>query len=164
MWWCQNKFDRNINHRAYQVLDDFEFKSIKAEEIRVSDIVLVTSNEVVPADMLILAVDGASCEFFVDMSDVFHSLDMVKKKSLKHTQFSVINNGISLRDLRNSIENIKVKPPNKLSYEFSGILKLKGSPKAIDVNIDNLIIGGSVFRDCGWVLGIVVYTGMESKL
>ena len=114
--------------------------------------------------MLILTINSSECEFYVDISDVLHSKDLIQKKSLKQTQFSVANSGMNLKDLQNSIENIKVTPPNKLFDEFSGKVKLRGSPKAINVNINNLVVSGSTFTDISWVLGIVVYTGMESKL
>ena len=58
---------------------------------------------------------------------------------------------------------IKFEQPNNDFNKFLGKLKLSGHPRAINLSDGNLAYRGSTLHGTEWVIGIVVYTGSETK-
>ncbi len=56
----------------------------------------------------------------------------------------------------------KVEPPSEKIYEFTGCLVL--DTEAIPLKINNLLLRGSRLRNTEWVVGLVVYTGQETRI
>jgi len=68
--------------------------------------------------------------------------------------------------------NVRCSKPNPTLYELSGNLKIKfkredfTQEKEIKCDIDKgqLLLKGSILRNCKWVIGIAIYTGMNTKI
>ena len=58
---------------------------------------------------------------------------------------------------------IECDPPNKKLYEFNGKLKLENG-KECPIGPDNVLLRGAKMKNTEWALGVVVYTGHETKL
>lgn len=59
---------------------------------------------------------------------------------------------------------IEYSAPNKNTREFKGFLKLTKDPNVNNLTIDNFIPRGSILRKADWIFGLVVYTGMDTKI
>jgi magnesium-transporting ATPase (P-type) len=55
-------------------------------------------------------------------------------------------------------------PPNQDVQKFEGTLKLTKDPQTKGLSFENFIPRGSVLRSEGWIYGLVVYTGMDTKI
>ena len=49
-------------------------------------------------------------------------------------------------------------------YKFEGAMYLEVHNKKISLSYENLILRGCKLKNTSWVLGIVVYTGHETKI
>ncbi|OXB81390.1 UNVERIFIED_CONTAM: hypothetical protein H355_001607 [Colinus virginianus] len=58
---------------------------------------------------------------------------------------------------------IECEGPNRHLYDFTGTLRLDGQ-SPVPVGPDQILLRGAQLRNTQWVLGIVVYTGFDTKL
>ena len=159
--------DQQINNQPSKVYDteSRSFKDSKWKDICVGNIVKVNKNEVAPADMIILEAMDHSHQCYVDYSSVngvFDSFAVKKACSDTHAP--------SMRTIKFSeyVKNIKgvlkYEEPNGNMHSFTGRLKLESFPRASDVTIENFVMRGTTVKNIKWIYGLVVYTGMETKI
>ena len=99
------------------------------------------------------------------------------ERALKNKQCLVpLRNAIENHGLNNFECTLNCEPPTKNLYEFSGYLESEQLPEkgtvALDggskrtITVDNKQLGlrGSNLANTNWVIGVVVYTGLDSKL
>jgi magnesium-transporting ATPase (P-type) len=135
----------------------------KITDIVVGDFVLVQNKEIIPADLVLLAVDSLESACFVDVSGIIGGQNLIKKVPVKETQSFISQDGYDAVNLFRHIEDVKVSQPNSSFMKFSGKIKMKGNPKAIKIGIDNLLLREAQMTGSSWAVGLVVYTGMETK-
>lgn len=156
--------DETINNRTVRVWKRLDFSDEKSMNLKVGNIILVRNGEYVPADILLLAHEGCRKKCLFSMKKVLGSKELVSKKSLKDTQLSRDLDTFDIFNMTKRIENVKVTNPNKSFKNFKAKIKLKGNPKAQNAGLENFIIGGSKLIGNEWIIGLVVYTGMETKV
>ena len=72
-----------------------------------------------------------------------------------------------LRGLKGTLQ---CDPPNSSLYDWSGTLTLEGQGGAqgqgtpLTMKTTQLLMGGASLRKTSWAVGVVVYTGMQTKL
>ena len=49
-------------------------------------------------------------------------------------------------------------------YKFEGAMYLEVHNKKISLSYENLILRGCKLKNTDWILGIVIYTGHETKI
>lgn len=57
---------------------------------------------------------------------------------------------------------IECEKENESIYTFTGMMTFKGNQVPID--IDNVVLRGSSLRNTGWIYGVAVYTGHDTKV
>jgi magnesium-transporting ATPase (P-type)/class 3 adenylate cyclase len=155
--------DKVKNDSIVQVLVQGAFAPKKSKEVTVGDILLIKNKEIVPADILLLGVDNSNSEIFVDVTSVIGGKNLTRKKPVKETQTYINTDGAGIISLYKHIESIRISHPNNSFTEFSGKIKIKGNPRAIKLELDNLIIRGTKVAG-DWIVGLAVYTGMDTKI
>ena len=158
------KLDKQRNFMEAQVLKENSFEWIPSQEIQVGDLVIISKEESVCADILLLATDTGEDSCFVDMQEILGGKDLTKKRVVKEVQTFISQEGQDISNLLNHIENIKVAQPSPAIQHFSGKIKMLGNPKAIKLSIENLLLRESKIVSNQWVVGIVVYAGVETKV
>ena len=98
--------------------------------------------------MLILTVDNAENVFYVDMSEVIHSKDLILKRPLPTMLSNMKSNEINVAELQKSVESIRIPRPSMSFKEFSGKIKMKNNPKTKEITLENFLIGGSKIIEC----------------
>ena len=81
------------------------------------------------------------------------------KQAVDDTQH-MIRNGHS----GNVEGHLEVDLPNELVGKFDGCVYLKGVPRGTPVHLKNLLLRGSTVRNTGYIIGLVVYTGADTKM
>jgi len=134
-------------------------------------LVLVKESELFPADLLLVASVYKTGQAYVQTAQLDGERTLKSKGSVRALQgligtsygeetsrFVEIN-----EDFNESI--IKFEPPNKNLYNFRGSVE---HPTIAELNLTvtnkNLLLRGSSLANTEWVIGMVVYTGKESKL
>jgi phospholipid-transporting ATPase len=68
---------------------------------------------------------------------------------------------VQLKDLQGTVD---CELPNRNLYEFAGTLKVNTAAFPIPLGSDQILLRGSQLKNTGWIYGIVIYSGQETKL
>ncbi|KAL6595192.1 phospholipid-translocating P-type ATPase [Neocallimastix sp. 'constans'] len=126
------------------------WKTIPWKDLRVGDIILLSTNENVPADIVILATSEEENECYIETKNLDGETTLKRRSGRKETQ--------GIRDAASAKKFpfvIKAENPIPNLYEFK---------MSIPLDITNLLLRGSVIRNTEWVIGAVVYTGNDTKV
>jgi len=168
------------------------WKEISWKDIRVGDIILLSTNENVPADIVILATSEEENECYVETKNLDGETTLKRRCGRKETQ------GIrDAKSAKNSRFVIKAENPVPNLYEFKSRMELPDKEEyhdlsenddendvypqdsqslqeaneifptgkiSVPLDITNLLLRGSVIRNTEWVIGAVIYTGNDTKV
>ncbi|OBA23478.1 phospholipid-translocating P-type ATPase [Metschnikowia bicuspidata var. bicuspidata NRRL YB-4993] len=144
------------------------FKNRKWKDVNVGDFIRVRANEEVPADMVVVSTSDAEGSCFVETKNLDGETNLKNKASLAC--------GASLRHARELAATrfwLECDAPNPLLYSFKGTIhyehfdrdgRLVDADEREPITNDNVLLRGSTLRNTKWVVGVVVYTGLESKI
>ncbi|XP_074026035.1 ATPase phospholipid transporting 8A1 isoform X3 [Leptinotarsa decemlineata] len=154
----RHRADDETNHRKIEVLRGNNWITVRWMDVIVGDIVKVLNNTFFPADLILLSSSEPQGMSFIETANLDGETNLKIRQALPST--AVVTNTHDLKQLSGTVE---CEPPNKLLYEFNGVLKLSNkSPEPLGP--DQLLLRGAILRNTSWVFGIVIYTGHETKL
>ncbi|CDR40459.1 CYFA0S05e00782g1_1 [Cyberlindnera fabianii] len=132
---------------------------VRWKDLRVGDIVKLQQDEPVPADFIILTSDGQNeNEVFVETMDLDGETNL--KSKLPHRKISAaINSAAGLKSFKGAVT---IEDPNTDLYNFEGNIKM--GDEIFPLGPDNIVYRGSIIRNTKNVVGLVVFTGEESKI
>ena len=159
--------DKKINSQKARVYDNETRKFVekKWKNIKVGNIICVKKDEVVPADIIILEALDHNHQCYLDYSSVNGIFDsFVMKRACADTHAPVMKKILLGEYMKNIKGFLKYEEPNSNMHVFNGRLKLESFPRASDIKDDNFIMRGSTIKNIPFVYGLVVYTGMETKI
>lgn len=162
----RNLQDNVINYKEYYVWDGIRFTAKYCKDILAGDIIVLRDADEIPADIMLLSVGNEEHLCYVDASDIMGEGGLKIKSPARETQ-AIINtlNFEQVVEMITLIDNdLHVVPPNKAFKGFSGKFRMATAPTSNDVTIKNLILRGMKIVHTPWVLGVVVYTGIETKI
>ncbi|KAE9393504.1 phospholipid-translocating P-type ATPase [Gymnopus androsaceus JB14] len=118
------------------------------KKLEAGDIVLLRDNEQVPADAT-KNLDGET--------------NLKPRSSVKATM------GItSEEDIKRCSFYLDSEPPHQSLYLYHGVLRCKdpaaGERKQESVSINELLLRGCAIRNAAWIVGLVVFTGADTKI
>ncbi|CAG9312035.1 unnamed protein product [Blepharisma stoltei] len=167
--YLKRKSDSCVNSRDSLVWSESskQFIHKKWEDIRVGYVIVVKNNEEVPADLILIATSDSedSCFFETFNLDGSTRLSMRKPVSDFAKIFESKNYEKAIHrifKLDNAI--LKIDHPNDNYHTVYGSIKLVKYPKAIPLSIENFVLRGSKLKNTEWIMGIVVYTGPDTKI
>ena len=180
----RHKYDKMNNNEEVMVLREGKFETTQSKLLKNGEIVLIYENESIPADMVILDSGIGDGKCYVETS----SLDGEKALKLKIANTKIaglisnrINKNINyknlklhkIKDLINFEINgfIQVIPPNSNLNQIDGRLNifvmennLVTKEENFSINIKEFILKGSVLKNTNWIIGVIIYTGMDNKI
>ncbi len=167
--------DHSINIRPANTVDG----ELQWKDLKVGQIVIVKNQESFPADLILLCsseVDGLS---YVETSNIDGETNLKIRSSPSEDLVSMIQNSKKREDLDFAIRNIKkldatldyLKPDPDVSLEhFEGVLRdvefggVGLSKPRVSLDKNHHMLRGATLRNTKWILGVVVYTGEQTKL
>lgn len=143
---------------ALNKVDLYE-KKVYWKSLRVGQIIKLEQDEPVPADVILLTADsGNNHEVFVETMDLDGETNLKTKFPLEE-----------LSDCTNTAEKlariqalITSEDPNLNLYNYEGHIIFNN--EKFPLTIDNIIYRGSIVRNTNNTLGVVIFTGPESKI
>ncbi|CAH6720416.1 probable phospholipid-transporting ATPase Dnf3p [[Candida] jaroonii] len=143
-------------------LKNYNLKECKSKwrDIKVGNIIKIREDEWVPADILILSAlneSDADTAFVETMA-----LDGETNLKSKNPPAELSNILSKASGLKNFNDLVTVEDPNTDLYNFEGLINVDGETHALGP--DNVIYRGSILRNTKSVLGLVIFTGEETKI
>ncbi|OQS03878.1 phospholipid-transporting ATPase [Thraustotheca clavata] len=135
-------------------------------DLQVGDIVKIHNHEPVPADLLILSVpakftrdEAGAC--YIETKSLDGETSLKLRQALSTTaRFTAATELFFLRG------HATVEQPNNSIHSFKGFLELEGDRKneKAAITISNMLLRGSTLRSTPYIYGLVINTGMDTKI
>ncbi|CAD8070330.1 unnamed protein product [Paramecium sonneborni] len=142
--------DNELNSSPTTIWTSGGFVKKTWKDVIIGDIIKIDEMEIISADIVVLQTsqDGIC---FIETSSLDGEKNLKPKQAVKDTQTMECREGI--------IECIN---PNPLLYNFDGTLFLES--KKIQLTHKNFLLRGSKLKNVKWAIGVVVYTGIDTKV
>ncbi|GJE99985.1 phospholipid-transporting ATPase [Phanerochaete sordida] len=133
------------------------------KKLEVGDIVLLRENEQVPADIVVLSTSDAENMCYVETKNLDGETNLKPRKSVRAT--SSITSEEDVERMRFVLDS---EPPHQNLYVYHGVFRYTdpttGEQKQEAVGINELLLRGCTVRNTAWIIGLVVFTGADSKI
>lgn len=134
------------------------------KEVKVGDVIRVQNNEEVPADVLILSSSDSDNCCFVETKNLDGETNLKVKQAMK---FSSQNHELKRADDFMGIDfEVESEGPHPNLYSYQGFVlhSMQGEPLKEPATVNNLMLRGCTLRNTKWVVGIVLFTGPDTKI
>ncbi|KAG5886182.1 hypothetical protein JTB14_036051 [Gonioctena quinquepunctata] len=151
--------DKRINNSTCRIynIEASRYKKVLWKEVRVGDLIHLSNNEVVPADILVLRSSESSGLCYIDTGHLDGETNL--KQRCVARGFVEKLSTFEPSKFRSKIE---VEAPTTKIYRFHGAI-VHPSGSRVPVGTDNLLLRECVLKNTDFVEGIVVYAGHETK-
>lgn len=162
-----------------------DWETVTWSNLRVGDFVFLEKDDLIPADILVLSTSDSDNVAYVETKNLDGETNLKSKTGPVGLRF--LKDGEACRKGTLWLDS---EGPNMNLYSYTGVILLPTavqqvisntltevvaigdnelSPTAheyqsIPLNISNLLLRGSVLRNTNWVIGLVAYTGMDTKI
>ncbi|XP_032360312.1 phospholipid-transporting ATPase IB isoform X1 [Etheostoma spectabile] len=154
----RHKADNTVNKKKTTVLRNGAWQTIIWKQVAVGDIVKVTNGQHLPADMVIVSSSEPQAMCYTETSNLDGETNLKIRQGLSLTAaFQTLEDLVALSG------RLECEGPNRHLYDFTGTLRLENQNPA-PLGPDQVLLRGAQLRNTQWVVGIVVYTGHDSKL
>ena len=152
-----------------QVPGKARFKKDFWKNIQVGDFVRIYNDDQIPADIAVLSTSDPDGACYVETKNLDGETNLKVRQALnsgrkvKHAQ-----------DCERTDFIIESEPPHANLYQYSGVARWRqrdprkpddaGTDMAEPISINNLLLRGCSLRNTEWVLGVVIFTGIETKI
>ncbi|XP_008690501.2 phospholipid-transporting ATPase IB-like [Ursus maritimus] len=149
--------DELVNTKTTIVLRENAWKTIMWKEVNVGDIVKASNGQFLPADMVLISSSEPQVTCYVATSNLDGETNLKIRQALLAT--AEMQTEKQLSSLSGKIE---CEGPNRHFNTFTGTLYLNGE-SPVPIGPDQVLLRGTQLKNTQWILGIVVYTGFETK-
>ena len=174
----RNKYDKLSNDEEVIVLRKGKFVKSQSRTLRSGEIVLIYENRSIPADLVIIDSGMREGECYIETS----SLDGEKTLKLKIANNKIhgliskrINTNKRIEKIKNLIKFkisgfVQVTPANADLNQIDGRLNFfiqendTLTEDSFPITIKEFLLKGSILKNTNWIIGIIIYTGMNNKI
>ena len=158
------------------LIDPFKQASGKArfgkdywKNVKVGDFVRIYNEDQVPADVVILSTSDPDGACYVETKNLDGETNLKVRQAL-HCGLKVRH----AKDCERAEFTIESEPPHSNLYQYSAVVRwtqrdakdpdASGTSMAEPISINNLLLRGCSLKNTDWILGVVVFTGQETKI
>ncbi|KAL1311298.1 hypothetical protein AAFC00_001481 [Neodothiora populina] len=145
------------------------FKKDTWKNVQVGDFVRLYNEEAIPADIVVLSTSDPDGACYVETKNLDGETNLKVRQAL-HCSQKVKR----ARDCERAEFVLESEPPHANLYSYSGVVRWRQADNkdfnsepvemAEPISINNLLLRGCSIRNTEWVLGVVVFTGEETKI
>ncbi|KAI8326848.1 hypothetical protein EDC96DRAFT_556022 [Choanephora cucurbitarum] len=134
---------------------------INTNYVQVGDYVMIRNDEDVPADIIILSTSEMDNLCYVETQNLDGETNLKVRQGLKAT-----GELRTVHDCERAYFYFESEPPNVNLYQYNGPddESTVTHQKTEAVTYNNLLLRGCVLRNTRWAIGVIVYTGAETKI
>ncbi|KDQ08052.1 hypothetical protein BOTBODRAFT_586296 [Botryobasidium botryosum FD-172 SS1] len=131
------------------------------KKLEVGDIVLLRDNDQIPADIVVLSTSDSDGVCYIETKNLDGETNLKPRRSVKATTTIV-----SEEDIEHAMFMLDSEPPHPNLYAYNGLLKYRtGEVEQVEpVTINELLLRGCAVRNTSWIIGLVVFTGADTKI
>ncbi|KAI0289421.1 hypothetical protein B0F90DRAFT_1812527 [Multifurca ochricompacta] len=133
------------------------------KKLEVGDIVLLRDNEQVPADIVVLSTSDPDGLCYLETKNLDGETNLKPRKATDAT-----SNILTEEDIERSAFVLDSEPPHPNLYLYNGVLRFQdqssGQLRGEPVTINEMLLRGCSIRNTAWVIGLVVFTGKDTKI
>ncbi|CAG5044770.1 unnamed protein product [Parnassius apollo] len=144
--------DIHISSRSVE-----RYVRVKWKEVRVGDLVHLSNNEAVPADMVLLHSSNPLGVCYLDTCNLDGETNL--KQRIVAPGFKEKHKDFCPHKFRSTVE---VERPSTKIYRFTGMISHPNGCR-VPLNSENLLLRECTIKNTDYVEGIVVYAGHETK-
>ncbi|KAJ2746909.1 hypothetical protein GGI20_000988 [Coemansia sp. BCRC 34301] len=134
------------------------WKRKRWENVQVGDLVMISKDDWIPADCVVVASSGFDGTCFVETAALDGETTLKQKQALDAT-----NSSIQTPEQLAAFKAFTyVEPPSPELYSFEGFMEIGGRRYPLTPN--QLLLRGSVLRNTAYVYAQVVYAGEHTRL
>lgn len=162
--------DRETNNQQAKCIQDGKSESTKPwESIMVGDLLLVEQDKEFPADIVPMYCSGPEGSCYVSTANLDGETNLKLKAAPAAAQAALSAGGPQrpavLQRLAGLQVSVDAEPPKASIHDFEGRLQLSGAAVGDEsLGPKNLLLRGTMLRNTAWCLGIVVYTGSQTRM
>lgn len=149
------KSDKETNSTSVLIYSS-GFKLETFKDVQVGSILLINKDEAFPADMILLSACNENGVGFIETSTLDGEKNLKNRNSLSATL------GFNENSDWSGQYTVECEQPNPKISSFSGSINVGNRAYPLDKN--HLLLGGAFLRNTSKVVGLVIYTGKDTKL
>lgn len=160
---ARHKQDRQVNNRKTQIYEidpsgQGTWIDKKWKELKAGQMVKITKNCEVPADVVILQSSDEKGVVYVDTMNLDGETNLKEKSAPKET-FDVRDDKVPYLQ-----GTLTCDSPNEYLDKWDGNINCTQINRLFNCNMKNLLLRGCFIRNIDFCVGVVVYTGPETKI
>jgi phospholipid-translocating ATPase len=129
------------------------------EDLRVGDFVKIVDHDSIPADILICATSEDENVAFVETKNLDGETNLKSRNAVP--ALTHLRTAAACADPKNVLE-IDCDRPEASMHKLAATVVIDGSRHPVD--LQTTLLRGTVLRNTAWVIGVVMYTGLDTKL
>lgn len=148
------------------------------KKLEVGDVVLLRDNDQVPADTIVLATSDPDGLAYVETKNLDGETNLKIRRALKATRGISSEEDLAPGRCAFAVDS---EPPHAGLYVYNGVLRYRanesddsdigvggahttGPEKVEPVTINEMLLRGCTLRNTTWVIGLVLFTGADTKI
>ena len=135
------------------------WRKTRWEDVRVGDFVKIVNNEALPADILICATSEDDNVAFVETKNLDGETNLKSRNALQ--ALTHIRSAADCANRRNAFA-LDCDRPDTNMFKLNATLRI--GKDAVPVDMQMTLLRGTVLRNTDWVIGVVLYTGEDTKI
>ncbi|KAI9508448.1 phospholipid-translocating P-type ATPase [Russula earlei] len=135
------------------------WKGTTWEDLRVGDFVKIVDHESIPADILICATSEDENVAFVETKNLDGETNLKSRHAVP--ALTHLRNAADCADPKN-VFRIECDRPEVQMHKLAATVVINDERHPVD--LQTTLLRGTVLRNTTWVIGIVMYTGLDTKL
>lgn len=140
-----------------EVTDGFQWRKAAWKDLKVGDVVRLTRDQEIPADLILLHADGENGLAYVETMALDGETNLKSKQVLP--EFQRCDTILGLLDCK---AEFVIEDPNADLYGFNGRVSVNG--KTIPLTLNEVVYRGSTLRNTPCAIGVVINSGEECKI
>ena len=148
--------DAEANSEFYELIG--RIQPVRSRDLKVGDLIKVVKDQRVPSDIMLLRTGDGTGEAFIRTDQLDGETDWKLRTALGLTQSLTGDESLLNHDF-----SVIAEPPMKDINKFNGNLTQISTDHQYGAGIDNMMWANTVLASGPYVVGVVVYTGVETR-